>query len=296
MKKRWKRTSILLALLVIIYVGIQPGMLVGKPAIKAASAVLMDAGTKQIILDYNGSDQVSPAGISKIMTELLVMDAISNGEVNWDDSVAISQYASSVGGKQLSLKQGDRFTVRELFNVVSLYSANDATIALAEHISGSESAFVDAMNRKAAEIGLSEHTHFANSTGLHTESLGPHRPDTIQGDSSMTALDACNLAYYLIRHHPEILKISSQIQVSMNQKGMYVSNTNWMLPSIDGPYAYDGGDGLKTGYDQEDGYHFVGTAERSGKRLISVVFGSETQEGRFAETRKLLNYGFTSKQ
>ena len=175
-----------------------------------------------------------------------------------------------------------------------VYSANDAAVALAEHISGSELQFAQKMNEKAAEIGLSGESRFTNSTGLSEAMLGPHRPQEVRGQTLMTAMDACKLAGYLLDHHPEILKVSSQMQVSMHQKGIYMSNTNWMLSSIGGSYAYDGNDGLKTGYDENSGYHFVATAEREGKRLISVVFGTDTREARFTETRKLLNYGFSS--
>ncbi|WP_366292052.1 D-alanyl-D-alanine carboxypeptidase family protein [Paenibacillus sp. AN1007] len=294
MKIWWKRAGMLFTLLFIIYLGVKPDMLVGKPGIKAESAVLMDMNSEQVLMDYNGSEEIAPAGVSKLMTELLVMEAAMKGDILWDDPVNVSRYASSVGGNQLALKQGDRFTVRELFQVVAVYSANDAAVALAEHISGSEHQFVQRMNQKAAEIGLSGDTHFTNSTGLSEAMLGPHRPEDVKGQTLMTAMDACKLARYLLNHHPEILKTSSQMQVSMHHKGIYMSNTNWMLSSISGPYAYDGNDGLKTGYDKGSGYHFVGTAERDGKRLISVVFGTDTREGRFIETRKLLNYGFSS--
>ncbi|MCK6076622.1 D-alanyl-D-alanine carboxypeptidase family protein [Paenibacillus silvae] len=294
MKKWWKRAGMLFTLLIIIYLGVKPDMLVGKPGIKAESAVLMDMNSEQILMNYNGSEEIAPAGVSKLMTELLIMESVANGDIRWDDPVNVSLYASSVGGNQLALKQGDRFTVQELFQVVAVYSANDAAVALAEHISGSEHQFVERMNQKAVEIGLSGDTHFTNSTGLSEAMLGPNRPHDVQGQTLMTAIDACKLAKYLLNHHPEILKVSSQMQVSMHQKGIYMSNTNWMLSSIGGVYAYDGNDGLKTGYDKDSGYHFVGTAERNGKRLISVVFGTDTREARFVETRKLLNYGFSS--
>lgn len=293
MKRWWIRAGMLLALLVIIYLGLKPDMLVGKPGIKAESAVLMDMNSEQILINFNGSEQIVPAGISKLMTELLVMEAVINGELRWDDPVNISLYASSVDGSHLGLKQGEQFTVQELFQIVAVYSANDAAIALAEHISGTEQTFAQKMNQKAIEIGLSDKTVFTNATGLSEKLLGPNRPKEIQGQTVMTAVDACKLARYLLNNYPEILRVSSQMQVSMHQKGMYMSNTNWMLSSIGGPYAYDGNDGLKTGYDVDSGYHFVGTAERNGKRLISVVLGSDSREGRFIETRKLFNYGFS---
>lgn len=293
MKRWWKRAGMLLALLVIIYVGVKPDILIGKPGIKAESAVLMDLSTGKILMDYNGSMEMAPAGISKLMTELLVMEAVMNGEARWDDAVNVSLYASSVGGTQLALKQGEKFTVQELFQTMAVYSANDAAVALAEHIGGTEQSFVQMMNEKSSEIGMSTDTVFRNSTGLSEKQLGPNRPDVIQGQTIMTATDACRLAQYLIENYPEVLQVSSQTQVSMHQKGIYMSNTNWMISSIGGPYAYDGNDGLKTGYDPLTGYHFVGTAERDGKRLISVVFGTESRESRFNETRKLLNYGFS---
>ncbi|CAI6079575.1 D-alanyl-D-alanine carboxypeptidase DacA [Paenibacillus sp. JJ-100] len=294
MKIWWKRAGMLFTLLIIIYLGVKPDLLVGKPGIKAESAILMDMNSEQVLMDYNASEEIAPAGVSKLMTELLVMEAAMKGDIRWDDPVNVSKYASSVGGNQAALKQGEQFTVQELFQAVVVYSANDAAVALAEHISGSELQFAQKMNEKAAEIGLSGESHFTNSTGLSEAMLGPHRPQEVRGQTLMTAMDACKLAGYLLNHHPEILKVSSQMQVSMHQKGIYMSNTNWMLSSIGGSYAYNGNDGLKTGYDENSGYHFVATAEREGKRLISVVFGTDTREAQFTETRKLLNYGFSS--
>jgi serine-type D-Ala-D-Ala carboxypeptidase (penicillin-binding protein 5/6) len=292
MKRRitvWALALLVVALLVVY----GSGMLGVKPNIKSRAAVLMDLESGSIWMDVNGDVPMPPASMSKMMTEMIVLDRIAEGASHWDDRVPVSVYASSVGGATLSLKRGESYTVRELFQGITVYSANDAAIALAEHLAGSENAFVSMMNNKARSLGLSPATVFANASGLIARNLGPNRPPGhVPGETMMTAKDAAILAAALIRSHPEVLNTSSSTQMKLTGKGLYVSNTNAMLPAMGGAYAYEGTDGLKTGYNDRIGYCFTGTAQRDGRRLIAVVMGAETTKQRFEETAKLFDYGF----
>jgi D-alanyl-D-alanine carboxypeptidase (penicillin-binding protein 5/6) len=183
-------------------------------------------------------------------------------------------------------------TVSELFQSMVVYSANDAAVALAERSAGNESAFVKRMNGKAAQIGLSSDSRFSNASGAGQSELGPNHPEDIRGETKMTASDTAKLASYLITSHPEILRTSSRTQMELKDKGIYISNTNWMLPSLAGPYSYAGTDGLKAGYTSDAGYCFTGTAEQHGRRLVAVVLGAPSKEERFEQTRRLFDYGF----
>ncbi|MFB5676957.1 D-alanyl-D-alanine carboxypeptidase family protein [Paenibacillus terreus] len=294
MKKRWFRWVLIPALIVIIFLAAYPISLIGKPDVRAQAAVLLDLRTGKVLMDVNGEKPLPSASMAKLMTELLVLEDVAAGKVNWSDEVTISRYASTVGGVNLSLRHGELMTVSELFQSMVIYSANDAAVALAEHLSGSEAVFVQRMNEKAQEIGLSSGTYFANASGAGRQELGLNHPANIQGDTRMTASDTAKLASYLISTHPEILSTSRLTQMELKGKGLYLSNTNWMLSSLDGPYSYSGTDGLKTGYTADAGYCFTGTAEKKGKRLIAVIMGASSREERFEETRKLFDYGFDS--
>lgn len=286
MKKWILRSSAIVVILALFVIIIRPGILVGKPAIQSIAALLMDANTGEVIMNINGDVPLPTGSITKLMTQLIIMDEISAGHISWNDQVEISQNANDVEGQQVALSPGDQFTVRELLEVVSVYSANDAMVALAEHALGSEDVFIDRMNDKAKELGLSVHTIYHNVTGNTSSAGGPT-------DNYMTASDIALLSAHLIREHPEILKMASRPQVELKGKGLYMSNTNWMLEEISGPYSYEGVDGLRTGYTEEAGYSYAGTAEQNGKRLVAVVLGAESQEQRFNEARDLLNYGYS---
>lgn len=255
-------------------------------------AVLMDMHTGELLMDVNGDTPMPSANMSKLMTELLVLEDIRAGRLGWNDEVRISRYASTVGGVNLSLRYGERMTVSELFQSMVVYSANDAAVALAERSAGNESAFVKRMNGKAAQIGLSSDSRFSNASGAGQSELGPNHPEDIRGETKMTASDTAKLASYLITSHPEILRTSSRTQMELKDKGIYISNTNWMLPSLAGPYSYAGTDGLKAGYTSDAGYCFTGTAEQHGRRLVAVVLGAPSKEERFEQTRRLFDYGF----
>lgn len=295
MKKRWFRWGVVPAVIVIIYL-IHGFLTLGcKLEVRAKAAVLLDSGTGKALMDMNGEQPLPSANMAKLMTELLVLEDVAAGRASWSDKVKISRYASTVGGVNLALRHGESMTCSELFQSMVIYSANDAAVALAEHLSGSEAAFVQRMNAEARKIKLSSDTYFTNASGAGQQELGPNHPAHVEGDTRMTAVDTAKLASYLITTHPEILSTSRLTQVELKGKDMYLSNTNWMLSSLAGPYSYMGTDGLKTGYTADVGYCFTGTAEKNGKRLIAVVMGASSRAERFEETRKLFDYGFNSR-
>jgi D-alanyl-D-alanine carboxypeptidase (penicillin-binding protein 5/6) len=264
------------------------------------SAVLMEASTGQILYEYNADEALPPASMAKMMTEYLVLEAVKSGKFKWDDIVTTSKYASEVIGSGDLLAEGEQATIKDMFAAMSIYSANDATVALAEHIGGTEENFAKMMNEKAKQLGLSDKTHFINATGLSRADLKQYAPKELQGETVMTAKDTAILAYNILKDHKEVLdftKIPSQKFRERDKSPMI--NWNWMLEGNKDninfrKYAYQGLDGLKTGHTDEAGYCFTGTAERNGMRLISVVMGTKGEPERFNETRKVLDYGFNN--
>lgn len=284
---------VLVLSLTVLAVSARPLWLGFKPNIEAQAAVLMEMETGQVKIRLNADTPLPPASLTKLMTEMVILDQISAGRAGWNEQVAVSAYASSVGGTTLSLKRGELYTVRELFDGIAIYAANDAAVALAEHIAGSESAFVRLMNEKARSLGLSAATVFHNASGLMQNDLGPNRPaDLGREETVMTAMDTAKLARALISAHPELLDTVSRTQMELKGKGLYVSNTNLMLPAMGGSYAYEGTDGLRTAYNSRIGYSFTGTAKRNGHRMIAVVIGSPTGEARFSSAARMFDYGF----
>jgi D-alanyl-D-alanine carboxypeptidase (penicillin-binding protein 5/6) len=254
------------------------------------SAILMEATTGQVLFEYNADEALPPASMAKMMTEYLVLDAVNSGKIKETDMVTTSQYAADVIGSGDLLALNEKASVKDMFAAMSIYSGNDATVALAEHVGGTEENFAKMMNQKARDMGLSDTANFINSTGLSRADLGKYAPKELQGETMLTARDAALIAYYLIRDHKELLnitKIPSQ-KFRERDKSPMINNVNFRK------YSYQGLDGLKTGHTDEAGYCFTGTAERNGFRLISVVMGTKTEPMRFEETRKVLDYGFTN--
>ncbi|GIP35485.1 D-alanyl-D-alanine carboxypeptidase [Paenibacillus sp. J2TS4] len=269
--------------------------------LEVKSAILMDAATGQVIFEFNADEHLPPASMAKMMTEYIVMEKISNGELSWDEIVTTTEYASKVIGSGQLLAYQEKLPVKDMFASMSIYSGNDASVALAEHIAGNEEAFANMMNEKARELGLSEKAHFINSTGLGRDDIGTFAPKNIPGETMMSARDAALLAYNIIKDHKEILEYSKTTRRKLRERDTTeMTNWNWMLEGWSkdsvslSKYAYEGLDGLKTGHTNEAGYCFTGTAERDGMRLISVVMGAESEPKRFEETRKLLDYGFNN--
>lgn len=266
--------------------------------LEVRSAILLEVSTGQILYQSNADIAYPPASMSKMMTEYIVLDEIKNGRLSWEDTVVASQNAQETGGSKIFLAAGDEHTVKELFTAMAVGSANDATVALAEHISGTEEAFAKKMNETAKRLQLST-AHYINSTGLGRSDMTiQNRPQSIEGETVMSARDTAFLALAIQQEHPDFFEISSQPSYQFRERDEKpIINYNWMLegnkdvPSLRS-FAYQGLDGMKTGYTDEAGYCFTGTAVRDGVRLISVVMGTSSDSERFVQTRKLLDYGF----
>lgn len=256
----------------------------------SSSAILIDLNTGEVLYEKNANEALPPASMSKLMTELIILDLTSEGTLDWKEQVKTSAYAAEVPGSQIGFAAGETYTVRELFEAMAIHSANDAAVALAEHVSGSEAAFVQLMNNRAAKLDLSNQTVFANATGLSHEDLLPFEAASSDRDTMMSAKDTAALAAYLLKKYPEVVDVSSRNSVKLASTSQRLKTTNMMLSGM--PYAFPGNDGLKTGYTVQAGYCFTGTAKQDGKRLVSVIMGAKTPEQRFTETGKLFEYGF----
>lgn len=268
--------------------------------LEAKAAILIEASTGQVLYEMNADQPMPPASMSKMMTEYLVMEAVKSGKIKWDSIVSPSQYAVDVIGSGQLIGPGEKYTVKDLFGAMSIYSANDATVALAEFVGSSEAEFVKMMNDTAKKFGFNEKSFFINSTGLSRADLGKYSPPGTEPDTMITARDAAKLAYHIITEHPEVLEFSSVPSKKFRETDKApMINWNWMLEgNKDNPnfksYVYQGLDGLKTGHTLEAGYCFTGTAVRNGMRLISVVMNTPSEAKRFRETQKLLDYGFNT--
>lgn len=274
--------------------------------IEAEAAILVDAKTGKILYEKNSDKLLYPASMTKMMTEYILLEAIENKQINWDQEVSISDYVYQISQNtslsNVPLRKDIKYTVKELYESMAIYSANGSTIALAELIAGSETNFVKMMNDKAAELGLEDYK-FVNSTGLNNKDLnGNHPKGTGASDENlMSARTTAKLAFYLINEYPEVLETASipfkKFTKGIEGEGISMLNWNAMLPDIPGylqQYAYPGVDGIKTGSTELAGYNFTGTAERNGMRLISVVMKTGSMYARFEETKKLFDYGFSN--
>lgn len=249
-----------------------------KLAPNAASSVLLEASTKQVLYSSKENEKLYPASTTKIMTMILMFEAINKGTLKWDDVLTCSAYAASMGGSQVYLEEGEKMSVSDLFKAISIASANDACVMVGERIAGSNDGFVKMMNEKAKELNL-VNTHFVNATGLHDD------------NHYTCALDLGLMASYLIEIGGDKLFATtslydSYIREDTAQK-FWLVNTNKLLKS------YEGCDGLKTGYTKEAGYCIVSTAKRNGLRLIAVVMKESEPKVRNQEVSQLLDYGFS---
>ncbi|ABN51511.1 MAG TPA: D-alanyl-D-alanine carboxypeptidase [Hungateiclostridium thermocellum] len=237
----------------------------------AQSAILIEASTGQVLYEKNADVPMPPASITKIMTLLLGFEALEKGLVKWDDEVIISEKAWRMEGSKMFLLVGDKAKFGEIMTGISVVSANDGCVALAEHLYGSEEAFVQVMNTRAKELGLTN-TNFANSNGLPAEG------------HVMSARDISTLARYLIQNYPKILELESTTEYTYNNIRQF--NRNPLLG------VFPGADGLKTGWTEEAGYCIVGTAQQNGQRMIGVVLKTSSEKERSKAIQELLNYGF----
>ena len=260
------------------------GLLPGKvraagPEVAAKSAVLMDVETGTLLSEQNAHEMLAPASVTKVMTMLLIMEAIDSGKIRWEDTVTASESAASKGGSQIYLKVGETMTVSDMVKSIAVSSANDCACAMAEHIAGSEAAFVDAMNEKAKVLGM-EHTHFVNCTGLDDD------PDA--AEHLTCAADIAAMSRELMVKHPDIRKFTTIWMDTIRNGTFGLSNTNKLVR------FYPGATGLKTGFTQKAGYCLSATAQRDGMELIAVVMGSESSKDRFGACKQLLDYGFAN--
>lgn len=247
------------------------------PEPEAKSAVLMDVTTGTVLYEKNAAEALPPASVTKVMTMLLVMEAIDSGTLSWEDTVTASENAAAKGGSQVYLKAGETMTVSDMLKSVAVSSANDCACALAEHLAGSEEAFVDRMNTRARELGM-ENTHFVNCTGLDDgpEAAG-HR--TSAGDIAIMSRE-------LLLKYPDILRYTTIWMDTIRGGSFGLSNTNKMVR------FYPGATGLKTGFTSSAMYCLSASAQRDGLHLVAVVMGSPTSKARFAACKGLLDYGF----
>ena len=244
--------------------------------INAKSAILMDAKTGAVLYTKNATEALPPASVTKIMTLLLVAEAIAEGNVSLDDKVYVSANAASMGGSQIFIKEGEEFTVEELLKSTVIASANDAAVALAELICGSEAAFVDRMNERAEELGM-KNTCFENATGLD---------DTVTRHLT-SAYDIALMSRELIKHDI-VTEYSNVWQDSIRDGEFVLTNTNRLVR------YYDGCTGLKTGSTDKAGFCVSATAMRDGMHLIAVVMGAETRDERNEAARAMLDFGFSN--
>ena len=247
--------------------------------VEAKSAVLMDVATGTILFEQNSHEALAPASVTKVMTMLLIMEAIDSGKIGWGDSVTTSEAAAAKGGSQVFLKVGESMTVEEMVKSIAVSSANDCACAMAEHWAGSEAAFVEAMNSRAKELGM-EDTTFVNCTGLDdAEDAANHKT---------SAHDIALMSRELLKHHPDITKFTTIWMDSIRNGAFGLSNTNKMVR------FYSGCTGLKTGFTRSAGYCLSASAQREGLELIAVVMGCETSQKRFAACKSMLDYGFAN--
>ncbi len=245
----------------------------------AKSAILIERDTGTVLYEKNSHEKLAPASMTKIMTMLLIMEALEKGQIKWDDKVRTSEYAASMGGSQIFLEPGETMTVEQMLKGIAIGSANDASVAMAEHIAGSEENFVNNMNKKLKELGLKD-TQFKNTTGLPSK------------EHYSSAHDMSMMAKELLKYN-DITKFTGSYESYLREdtdKKFWLVNTNKLVR------FYDGVDGLKTGFTNEAKYCLTATAKKDNMRVIAVVFGAPTPKERNNEVSKMLDYAFNQYQ
>ncbi len=273
-----KRKLLALALAAALAVGGAPVVHGVSLEVAAPSAVLMEAATGTVLYEKDAHTPLPPASVTKIMTLLLVMEALDAGRIGWDDTVTASEAAAAKGGSQVYLEAGEQMSLQEMLKSVVVVSANDCATALAEHVAGSEAAFVELMNRRAQELGM-ENTHFVNCTGLDDE------PDA--ETHLTTAYDIALMSRALLKHD-EIRDYTTIWMDSVRNGEFGLANTNKLVR------FYQGTTGLKTGYTSAAGHCLSASAERNGVEFIAVVLHCATSGERFQAAKQLLDYGFAN--
>ena len=260
-------------LLVLALTPVQAGAV--ELPIQAEAALLMEKETGQVLYAQNEHEALEPASVTKVMTLLLTMEAIEKGSLHYDDVVTVSAYAASMGGSHVYLSEGEQITVDDLLKAVCVASGNDAAVALAECVAGVTELFVEQMNTRAKELGMTD-THFVNCTGLPAEG------------HVTSAWDIALMSRELIEKHPDIRRYTTIWMDTLRDGTFQLANTNKLIR------FYDGATGLKTGSTDSAKYCLSATAEREGMELIAVILKGKTSPERFADAQTLLNYGFAS--
>ena len=242
----------------------------------AVSGLLMDADSGKIIFEKDKNKRVAVASMTKMVAQIIVMEKIDEKKIKWDDIVTVSKNAADMGGSQIYIAEGEKITVEDLMKGISMASGNDATVAMAEYISGSENKFVELMNKKVKELGL-KNTVFKNCTGLDED-----------GHYS-SAYDMAIIARELIIKHPDIFRFSSVYEDYLRED---TDNKFWLVNTNKLVRFYEGADGLKTGHTDNAGYCLAATAKRNNLRLIAIVLGEGNATTRNNETMELLDYGY----
>ncbi len=310
MKKRIYQKYIAIVLAVAVAAGLftAPTKAAGETNLKinAAAAILVDADSGRVLFEQNADNVLGIASMTKMMTEYLLLEAVKEGKVKWDQQYTVSDPVQKLShDRSLSnvpLRANGTYNVRELYEAMTIYSANAATIGIAEVIGGSEGNFVKMMNDKAEKLGLKDYK-FVNSTGLNNRDYkGTHPEGTgAEDENVMSAKATAKLAFHLLKDFPEVLETTSIPRKEFRpgtDDVIKMENWNWMLPEL--VFKYPGVDGLKTGTTDFAGYCFTGTASRDGKRFITVVMDAKNASGkgdykaRFDETRKMFDYAFTN--
>lgn len=246
--------------------------------ISSKSAILMDVASGQVLYEKNSHDKLPPASVTKVMTMLLISEALDSGKIKLNDQVQISETASSMGGSQIFLEPGETQKVDDLLKGIAVASANDACVAMAEHVSGSVEAFVDLMNKKAKELGMND-THFANTNGLPVE------------NHYTSAYDIAIMSRALLKHDVISKYLTTwmdQVVVGKKQVTVGLANTNKLVKH------FKGATGVKTGFTQEAKYCLSASAKRGETHLVAATLGAETSPGRFKDASDLLSYGFAN--
>ena len=254
-------------------------VLAQAPEVGGKSAYLIDVATGTTLGEFNAHERLAPASVTKVMTMLLIMEAVDSGKIGWEDTVTTSEAAAAKGGSQIYLKVGEQMTVRDMMKSIAVSSANDCACAMAEHLAGSEAAFVQQMNQRAQELGMAD-THFVNCTGLDDgEDAREHRT---------SAHDIALMSRELLKNHPDVRQFTTIWMDTVRQGAFGLSNTNKLIR------FYPGATGLKTGFTSGAGYCLSASAQRDGMELIAVVMGADSSKTRFNACKQLLDYGFAN--
>lgn len=267
--------KILLIVLTLLSIKIVKAEELEDLAPNASSAIMIEASTGEILFKKNENEKLAPASMTKMMSMLLIMEEIEKGNLKWDETITASQNASSMGGSQIFLETGEQMSVKEMLKGIAIASGNDATVAMAERIAGTEEAFVKKMNEKARQLGL-KNTNFINSTGLDAD------------NHYSSAYDMSKIAKELVKHE-EILEFTGTYEDYLRAN---TSSPFWLVNTNRLVRFYSGVDGLKTGFTSTAGYCLTSTAKKDNMRLITVVMNEPNSEKRSSDTTKMLDYGF----